>query len=91
MRDIRAVGQKFFHVLVPRKNGKNLLSDWDLWGPLVLCVVLALLMRDSAREDQKTLVFTSVFVIVWLGSAIVTVNSQLLGGTLSFFQSLCVL
>lgn len=32
-----------------------------------------------------------VFVVVWFGSIIITLNSKLLGGTLSFFQSLCVL
>eukprot|EP01134_Creolimax_fragrantissima_P004056 CFRG4056T1 len=90
MRDVRTVFNKFTHVLVPR-NDKTLLRDWDLWGPLMLCVSLALILRDTASEDQKTLVFTSVFVIVWVGSAVVTINSQLLGGTLSFFQSLCAL
>lgn len=40
------------------------------------------ILRDTAQDTQKTLVFTSVFVIVWVGSAIVTLNSQLLGGTL---------
>lgn len=59
----------------------------DLWGPLVLCVALALVLRDAARGDQQTLVFSSVFVIVSCGAGIVTANSQLLGGKLSFFQA----
>lgn len=29
--------------------------------------------------------------MVWFGSIVITLNSKLLGGTLSFFQSLCVL
>lgn len=32
-----------------------------------------------------------VFVIIWFGSIIITLNSKLLGGNISFFQSLCVL
>merc|ERR1719411_2232967 len=36
MRDLKAVGKKFFHVLYP-KESKSLLREWDLWGPLVLC------------------------------------------------------
>merc|ERR1711892_1165457 len=44
-----------------------------------------------APYDQKSLVFASVFVIVWLGAAVVTVNALLLGGNISFFQSVCVL
>jgi hypothetical protein len=36
-------------------------------------------------------VFSAVFLAVWAGAAIVTLNAQLLGGTISFFQSVCVL
>ncbi|MEE6525084.1 hypothetical protein FKM82_024884 [Ascaphus truei] len=35
--------------------------------------------------------FAEVFVIVWFGAVVITLNSKLLGGTISFFQSLCVL
>ncbi|XP_011707170.1 PREDICTED: protein YIPF6-like, partial [Wasmannia auropunctata] len=35
--------------------------------------------------------FAEVFVIVWIGSMVVTLNSKLLGGNISFFQSVCVL
>eukprot|EP01135_Chromosphaera_perkinsii_P009516 Nk52_evm6s1779 gene=Nk52_evmTU6s1779 len=93
-RDMAMICRKFYQVLVPRSSsagGNNLLRDWDLWGPLVLCVTLAMLLRDSAPDNQKVLVFSGVFVIVWCGAGVVTLNSQLLGGKLSFFQSLCVL
>lgn len=35
--------------------------------------------------------FAEVFVIYWAGAFIVTLNIKLLGGTISFFQSVCVL
>ena len=35
--------------------------------------------------------FATVFVIVWVGAGVVTVNALLLGGNASFFQSVCVL
>uniref|UniRef100_A0A2D4M8I0 Protein YIPF n=1 Tax=Micrurus spixii TaxID=129469 RepID=A0A2D4M8I0_9SAUR len=35
--------------------------------------------------------FAEVFVIIWFGAVVITLNSKLLGGTISFFQSLCVL
>lgn len=47
------------------------------------------ILRDTAQDTQKTLVFTSVFVIVWVGSAVVTLNSQLLGGTLYVLVPTC--
>jgi len=67
------------------------LRDWDLWGPLVVCLALAVLLSIKAPVGQASLVFAAVFCAVWLGSAVVTVNAQLLGGTISFFQSVCVL
>lgn len=35
--------------------------------------------------------FSGVFVLMWAGAAVVTLNAQLLGGSVSFFQSVCVL
>merc|ERR1712083_1276888 len=35
--------------------------------------------------------FAEFFALIWLGSIIVTVNIKLLGGTISFFQSACVI
>jgi len=67
------------------------LKDWDLWGPLVVCLGLAVLLSFKAPAGQASLVFAAVFCAVWIGSAVVTVNAQLLGGTISFFQSVCVL
>jgi len=67
------------------------LRDWDLWGPLVVCLALAVLLSIKAPVGQASLVFAAVFCAVWFGSAVVTINAQLLGGTISFFQSVCVL
>merc|ERR1712146_494496 len=63
----------------------------DLWGPLLVCLSLSILLSFSAPTEQGALVFAAVFFVVWFGSAIVTLNAQLLGGTISFFQSLCIL
>lgn len=66
------------------------LRDWDLWGPLFICMSLAVMLSLKAH-DEASLVFSVIFVIMWLGAAVVTVNGQLLGGRLSFFQSVCLL
>lgn len=67
------------------------LKDWDLWGPLVLCLALGISLSFRAPSEQASLVFASVFCGVWVGGTIVTINAQLLGSTISFFQSLCVM
>lgn len=35
--------------------------------------------------------FTSVFMLMWGGSAVITLNAQLLGGQQSFFQTVSIL
>jgi protein YIPF6 len=69
----------------------NELKDWDLWGPLVLCLLLAVTLSFKAPTNQSSMVFAAVFCAVWIGSTVVTINAQLVGGTISFFQSVCVL
>jgi protein YIPF6 len=51
---------------------------------------LAVMLSLKAHEEAS-LVFSVIFVIVWVGAAVVTINGQLLGGRLSFFQSVCLL
>lgn len=68
----------------------NLISG-DLWGPLLVCLLLSTILSITAPGQSASLVFAAVFVIVWCGAAAVTLNAQLLGGTISFFQSVCIL
>ncbi|KAL4656711.1 protein YIPF6 [Arapaima gigas] len=104
LRDLKAVGKKFVHVMYPKKSSallrdcENVTStllciSGDLWGPLLLCVMLALLLQGGAADSKEDggPQFAEVFVIIWFGSVVITLNSKLLGGTISFFQSLCVL
>ncbi|BEI82405.1 hypothetical protein CcaverHIS002_0302730 [Cutaneotrichosporon cavernicola] len=79
MRDLRSIYAKLLQVLYPPQGGsRSALRDWDLWGPL-------------SPQEQAMSVFSLVISLVTIGSVIVTVNSKLLGGKVSFFQSLCVL
>merc|ERR1712071_421332 len=69
VRDLKAVGDKFIHVLYPRHQ-TNLLTEWDLWGLLILCTFMALLLQESysagISSNDGGPEFAEVFVIVWL-------------------------
>ncbi|KAI0020224.1 Yip1 domain-containing protein [Xylariomycetidae sp. FL0641] len=67
------------------------LRDWDLWGPLIFCLLLSLLLSFRAKDDQRDVVFSGVFAIVWIGEAVVTLQIKLLGGNISFAQSVCII
>jgi protein YIPF6 len=94
MRDLRKIYVKLRVVLRPQTNQDETLRElrqWDLWGPLLLCLLLSIVLSFGAPKGQEMLLFASVFFIFWVGSAVVTFNAQLLGGKISFFQSVCVL
>lgn len=80
LRDAKAVGVKFYHVLHPKEKN-TLLKEWDLWGPLILCTFMATILQGTADDiNDGGPEFAEVFVVVWIGAAIVTMNSKLLGG-----------
>ena len=84
MDDVNTMGENQQQVI-------RRLRDWDLWGPLLICLSLSIILSIKAQANDAANVFAAVFVIMWLGSFIVTLNAQLLGSTISFFQSVCVL
>ncbi|KAG8836962.1 hypothetical protein FRC20_006847 [Serendipita sp. 405] len=92
-RDLLSIYAKLVQVLYPRgaNDSAPALRDWDLWGPLVLCLGLAVMLSINAPPDQSLPTFSSVVVLISVGSVVVTLQTQLLGGHVSFFQALCVL
>ncbi len=68
------------HVMLPNGKGTLALRDWDLWGPLLMSFLLAVvvgLSADAANDQAlKSLMFAVVFVIVAGGSLIVTFNAK---------------
>ena len=91
-RDGMKVVNKFKYVLSMRMREENAkeLRDWDLWGPLILSLTLGLTISIFS-DNATSLVFSVVFFLIAVGAVIVTVNTTLLGGNLSFFHSVCVL
>eukprot|EP00736_Rhodelphis_marinus_P001371 Rmarinus@m.27821 len=92
MRDVIRVGRRLRLVLLPSYGDiKAELRDWDLWGPLLICLVLAVQLSIVAPDDEASLIFSSTFIVMWVGAAAITLNARLLGGALSFWQSVCFL
>ena len=98
MRDIKAIGEKMRYVMLPASRHDKMrgLRDWDLWGPFLLCIILSVVLSvqagsNAAGDSQSGYVFAMVFVLVWVGSGVVTFNASLLQGKVSFFQCVCVL
>lgn len=92
-RDVLTIGNNLRSVLVPINwdfsNSGAALHNWDLWGPLIFMLSLAITL--SAGEKKPSDVFALVFTEVALGAIVLTVNVLLLGGDIVFFQALCLI
>ena len=79
-------------VLLPKSNIENssFIKDWDLWGPLVICVLLSIII-GYGKDQNAGLLLVITFVVIWIGGLIVTLNAQFLGSKLLLFQSVCLI
>jgi hypothetical protein len=68
--------------LLNQNNMSPGLRDWDMWGPLIFCLLISMLLSYCAQADQKDIVFSGVFAMVWIGEAVVTMQIKLLGGSM---------
>mmetsp|Transcript_6089 Transcript_6089/g.10955 ORF Transcript_6089/g.10955 Transcript_6089/m.10955 type:complete len:232 (-) Transcript_6089:57-752(-) len=90
-RDLRVVLRRMCLVFIPGVTSlSSELRDWELWGNLFICMSLAVILSLESY-DQASTVFSIVFIVVWLGSFLITINARLLGAKLSFFQTVCLL
>ena len=101
-RDLRNIWGKLKIVVNPMQMGvrgtpnnieekRQEVRNWDLWGPFLFTLLLSVLLSGETEADDSNLIFEIVFIIVWFGGAVIAMNGQLLGGTISFFQSICLL
>jgi protein YIPF6 len=68
--------------LLSQNNMSPGLRDWDMWGPLIFCLLLSLLLSFNAGAEQQEIVFSGVFAMIWIGEAVVTLQIKLLGGNM---------
>ena len=90
-RDLYRICFKLKNVVIPTLNAKKKeeLQNWDLWGPLLFCLLLATALTTSKSDTGKG--FLYIFIIVWIGSIILTFNCQFLGAKIGICQMSCLL
>ena len=91
-RDLLLIYTKIKYVVNPfiqRERKNTQIRQWDLWGPLVLNITLAITLSFNTKE--KSQMTTLIFVIFWLGGVILFLNANFLGVKTSIFQMLCLL
>lgn len=62
-------------------------QQWDLWGPLIISLLTASMgaFGTSGSSDEA---FTNLFIGMWLGPLVITVNANLLGAEAYLYSHL---
>ena len=91
-RDLYSIYYKLIFVINPLTSDevkKNQIKQWDLWGPLLFNIILACTLAINSEDRGQTIIL--IFLIFWVGSFLVFLNSNLLGVKTSIFQIFCLL
>lgn len=92
MRDLKLILIKLKFVVIPygSKEKKSYhIKQWDLWGPLILNLILAGTLAFNSEEKSQMIIL--VFTIFWMGGIILFLNANFLGVKASVFQIFCLL
>ena len=91
-RDLYSIYYKLIFVINPLTSDeikKKQIRQWDLWGPLIFTIYLACILAINSENKGQTIIL--IFLIFWVGSFLVFLNSHLLGVKTSIFQIFCLL
>ena len=91
-RDLSLIYTKMKFVVNPfisKEQKKFHIRQWDLWGPLLLNMILACTLSFNTKEKSQITIL--IFIIFWLGGMILYLNANFLGVKSSIFQIFCLL
>ena len=93
LRDFKVILHKIKYVLLPQfvKDKTKEIRNWDLWGPLLICFSLCLILTFGNSKVNEDSSFVLIFSIVWIGGFIINLNAKILGVNIGFFQVFCLL
>ena len=93
LRDLKVIIHKIKCVLLPQyqKDKSKEIRNWDLWGPLLICFSLCLILTFGNSKVNEDSSFVLIFSIVWIGGFIINLNAKILGVNIGFFQIFCLL
>ena len=91
-RDFYLIYIKLKYVINPfisREKKYSQIRQWDLWGPLILNLILACTLTFNTKD--KSQITTLIFLIFWMGGFVIYLNNHFLGVKASIFQVFCLL
>nr|AGM32240.1 Yip1 domain containing protein [Coptotermes formosanus] len=89
-KDLINIKEKILLVINPFSEA-NTLQSYDLWGPLIFCLFLSVVLAITASTNNATLMFTGTFSIITFGGGAATLNLILMSSSSAFFPALCAI
>jgi len=91
-RDLSMICKKLKYVINPfisKQMKYNHIRQWDLWGPLLLNIILACTLTLNTKEKGQ--ITSLIFIIFWMGGVAIYLNNYFLEVKASIFQIFCLL
>ena len=91
-RDLSMIYKKLKYVINPfisKEIKYYQIRQWDLWGPLLLNLILACTL--ALNTEEKGQITSLIFTIFWLGGVAIYLNNYFLEVKTSIFQIFCLL
>ena len=91
-RDLSMICKKLKYVINPfisKQMKYNHIRQWDLWGPLLLNIILACTLALNTKEKGQ--ITSLIFIIFWMGGVAIYLNNYFLEVKASIFQIFCLL
>ena len=92
IRDLLLIYTKLKFVVIPygsRDKKSHHIKQWDLWGPLILNLILACTLALNSEDKSQMIIL--IFGIFWIGGVVLFLNANFLGVKASIFQIFCLL
>lgn len=92
-KDLDSIYMKTRYALLPFSYEDKLaeLRNWDLWGPLIFCLLMTLFIALGSSQTQIDDIFGVIYMVLFGGSIVVGVNCYLVGGDGSIFMMISIL
>ena len=67
------------------------LRNWDLWGPLIFCLLITMFIALASSQSQVDDIFGVIYMVLFGGALVVGVNATLVGSEGSIFMMISIL
>ena len=91
-KDLKSIFTKTRYAMIPFSSEDRVheLRNWDLWGPLIFCLVLTCFISMGTSNSVND-AFSAVYATLFVGAVVIGLNSYLIGVDASTLSMISIL